>query len=151
MTIYIARISSEGEIESMWTTGAIPDIDEGPDEYDNTKTIVHVTGALADLSTFMNTHYYKDGAFEAREARPGEYYNWINETWVLNSDNLMRLIRTHRDSLLFQCDWTQIADSPLTDEKKVSWAAYRQYLREVPSTNTGLARLDQVAWPTPPT
>lgn len=30
-------------------------------------------------------------------------------------------------------DWTQMADSPLSDEKKAEWAAYRQALREMPS------------------
>ena len=151
MTTYIARISSEGEVESMWTTGAIPDIDEGPDEYDNTKTIVHVTGALADLRTFMNTHYYKDGAFAAREPRPGDYYNWVNEAWLCDSVKLMEEIRQERDSLLFQCDWTQLSDTPLTNEKKVEWGTYRQQLRDVPIDNSSATDLGQVAWPTPPT
>ena len=33
-------------------------------------------------------------------------------------------LRTHRDILLQECDWTQGADSPLSDEKKAEWAHF---------------------------
>jgi hypothetical protein len=38
--------------------------------------------------------------------------------------------RTERNRLIAECDWTQVADSPV--DKEV-WAAYRQALRDVPS------------------
>ena len=151
MTIYIARVNQEGQATSIWTTGAIPDIPEGPDQYDNTMTIVHVEGAIADLSHFINTHYYKEEAWLARETSPGSYYNWVNEAWLCDSVKLMEEIRQERDSLLFQCDWTQLSDTPLTDEKKGEWGTYRQYLRDVPTDNSSATDLGHVAWPTPPT
>lgn len=43
-------------------------------------------------------------------------------------------LRSVRDRLLSECDWTQIPDSPLTDAQKQAWATYRQALRDLPST-----------------
>lgn len=41
-------------------------------------------------------------------------------------------IRARRDQLLKACDWTQLPDSPLSQEKKTEWAEYRQTLRDLP-------------------
>ena len=46
--------------------------------------------------------------------------------------------RTKRDGLLDDTDWTQMNDSPLSNEAKTAWATYRQELR-------GITDLD--AWP----
>ena len=46
--------------------------------------------------------------------------------------------RATRNKLLADTDWTQMNDSPLTNEAKTAWATYRQELR-------GLTDLD--AWP----
>jgi hypothetical protein len=46
--------------------------------------------------------------------------------------------RTTRNKLLADSDWTQMNDSPLSNEDKTSWATYRQELRD-------LSDLD--AWP----
>ena len=46
--------------------------------------------------------------------------------------------RTKRNTLLADSDWTQMNDSPLTNEVKTAWATYRQELR-------GITDLD--AWP----
>jgi len=48
------------------------------------------------------------------------------------------LNRGRRNELLAHSDWTQINDSPLTNELKTAWATYRQELR-------GLTDAD--AWP----
>jgi hypothetical protein len=39
-------------------------------------------------------------------------------------------IRSTRDHLLAESDWTQLADAPVD---QAAWAAYRQALREIPS------------------
>ena len=46
--------------------------------------------------------------------------------------------RTTRNKLLADSDWTQVNDSPLSNEVKTAWATYRQELR-------GLSDAD--AWP----
>jgi len=42
-----------------------------------------------------------------------------------------------RDKQLAASDWTQVPDSPLSDEKKEAWRVYRQALRDFPNTYTG--------------
>lgn len=56
-------------------------------------------------------------------------------------------IRAERDERLAACDWTQIADSPLSDSDKTAWATYRQTLRDLPSSD-GFPH--DVTWPTAP-
>jgi hypothetical protein len=56
-------------------------------------------------------------------------------------------IRAIRADLLFKCDWTQLPDSPLTQQQKDDWAAYRQALRDIPGN---YATPQDVVWPTPP-
>lgn len=48
-------------------------------------------------------------------------------------DSAMAQIRSQRNSLLKDCDWTQIADSTAD---KTAWATYRQALRDLPSSIT---------------
>jgi len=54
-------------------------------------------------------------------------------------------IRNERNFLLTQSDWTQLADAPLSPEQKQAWTAYRQALRDVPSS---FATPEEVVWPT---
>ena len=42
------------------------------------------------------------------------------------------ILRTERNDLLAESDWTQASDSPLTDEVQASWTTYRQELRDLP-------------------
>jgi len=42
-------------------------------------------------------------------------------------------MRQKRDGLLAESDWTQMADSPLSNSKKSEWATYRQQLRDFPA------------------
>jgi hypothetical protein len=57
------------------------------------------------------------------------------------------MLRRERKNLLSDSDWTQGRDSPLTTEKQDEWVAYRQALRDLPSTVTDPTN---VVWPTPP-
>jgi len=55
--------------------------------------------------------------------------------------------RAERDKKLAACDWTQLADSPLTDEQKTAWGTYRQALRDVPAQD-GFPW--EITWPSEP-
>lgn len=57
-------------------------------------------------------------------------------------------LRNERDQLLTGTDWTQMADSPLSEADKSIWATYRQELRDLPD-NT--ASPNAVVWPELPT
>ena len=56
-------------------------------------------------------------------------------------------VRADRDQKLAASDWTQMADSPLTSEKKTEWATYRQSLRDLP-TASGFPHT--MTWPDEP-
>lgn len=43
-------------------------------------------------------------------------------------------MRSERDILLKETDFTQLSDAPITAEKKAEFATYRQALRDLPST-----------------
>ena len=70
-------------------------------------------------------------------------YKIVDGSAVERTDTKLEVVRPMRDDLLAASDWTQTADSPLTDEKKAEWATYRQTLRDLPST-------DPIVWPTEP-
>jgi hypothetical protein len=42
-------------------------------------------------------------------------------------------VRAQRDRLLMACDWTQLIDSPFSNDTNGVWQAYRQALRDVPA------------------
>jgi len=150
MTIYITTINSEGEVLSMYMSGAVPSPGEGVNAEDPTTRIVWVGKDIGDQTGFIETKYYSDGEWLDRAPQPANYYNWASGAWVLNSVRLFKLIRRQRDELLFNCDWTQAADSPLTDAKKAEWALYRRALRAVPGDNPEATSIDDVAWPRTP-
>ena len=55
--------------------------------------------------------------------------------------------RIARNALLASNDWTQGADSPLTDEVKAEWAVHRQLLRDLPENTDDP---DVPTWPDAP-
>lgn len=63
-------------------------------------------------------------------------------------------LRIIRDSKLSESDWSQMPDSPLSEEKKIEWREYRQELRDLPENITDpkplFLNLDDSAWPTKP-
>lgn len=69
-----------------------------------------------------------------------ELARWESDSLQANWD----ILRTMRNALLAQSDWTVLADTPTNT---AAWKAYRQALRDLPD-NTA----DPVnpVWPTPP-
>ncbi|WP_255199355.1 tail fiber assembly protein [Photobacterium damselae] len=57
-------------------------------------------------------------------------------------------IRSYRDRLVTESDWTQMPDAPLSVEKKAEFTAYRQALRDIPQT---FDNPDDIIWPAKPT
>ena len=75
----------------------------------------------------------------------------VNGAWMLPYklealplEQAERNVRDHRNNLLADTDWTQVADAPVD---QAAWAAYRQALRDV-TTQDGFPH--DVAWPTEP-
>ena len=55
-------------------------------------------------------------------------------------------VRSKRNSLLYESDWTQLSDAQITDENKQQWKVYRQDLRDITNAFTP----QQVVWPPQP-
>ena len=62
----------------------------------------------------------------------------------------LTFLRESRADLLKQSDWTQSADSPLSDIKKAEWATYRQALRDLTNNYTNEDSINDIVWPTKP-
>lgn len=60
---------------------------------------------------------------------------------------LPKQIRDKRSRLLAESDWTQVNDSPLSNEKKTEWSTYRQALRDI-TTQSGFPT--DIVWPIQP-
>ena len=78
-----------------------------------------------------------------------EDLNQVIETVVSVDDvteSVLEWVRSTRDYLLKESDWTQVTDSPLTDTLKTQWATYRQALRDLPDT----CDTSNVVYPTKP-
>ena len=76
---------------------------------------------------------------------------WDAETrrWVASPTATARglVVRRNRDARLAACDWVVVRALDHGEPIPVTWAAYRQALRDVPQ-QTGFP--DAIDWPTPP-
>lgn len=59
--------------------------------------------------------------------------NITGEEEITDLEAVKNSIRLGRKGLLSKSDWTQAADSPLSEEDKQKWKEYRQALRDAPS------------------
>ena len=100
----------------------------------------------------LNYYDYSASAFATRSARPTAYYKWnTSKQWEVDTTTLMVDLRTERNIRLEKCDWTQLADSPLSSDIKADWVTYRQVLRDITKDlKDDLDTLDGFGWPTAP-
>lgn len=74
----------------------------------------------------------------------------IERTWTVEQvpdEEKAGHVRAQRNELIAKCDWTQLDDTPITNSKKLEWAAYRQALRDIPD-QPGFPW--DITWPTQP-
>ena len=69
---------------------------------------------------------------------------------VTGEPTALQHVSLTRLELLSMSDWTQAADSPLTNSKKAEWATYRQALRDLPASYTDDDVYTDVVFPTAP-
>lgn len=82
---------------------------------------------------------------EEELARDAEEQAWADGA----DDRAAEANRAKRNQLLSDSDWTQMNDSPLTDESKTVWATYRTALRDL-TTHTNWPNLEDADWPVSP-
>lgn len=112
------------------------------------------TAIVSDVAD-DRTHYIADGELQVLPERPSRFHAWAGEAlgWVDGRSPADVLAsqaaeaRVMRDSLLRDCDWTQLPDSPLSAEARAAWAAHRQALRDITEQPGFPASVD---WPVPP-
>ena len=122
--IYYATYNENGRYTGFYTQEIHGDNIPTPNiELDNEKWQEAITG---DYSVVDGVHTY---------------------TKVDNSAEIAMIrLRSERNFLLRESDWTQFNDSPLTAEKKAEWALYRQALRDL----TQNVNINNVVFPTQP-
>lgn len=93
--------------------------------------------------------YIENNIAVDKPVKPNNFcvFDYSSKQWVDNIDLSKQQISIKRNALLFQSDWTQIPNNPLTSEKQQQWADYRQQLRDIP-TQSGYPF--NVVWPTQP-
>ena len=80
----------------------------------------------------MPTYKYVDG--QVVELTEAELTERAAEQAAYEAQLPTKLAAQHRatrNQLLADSDWTQMNDSPLTNEVKTAWATYRQSLRDI--------------------
>ena len=121
--------------------------------YDTSGHIIRCGTCPDEVSQVQN-----DNEFQLNVDWPSDIENYVvsngqlarkPESEILAYQNSRSLddLRAFRALKLKSSDWTQAADSPLSDAKKAEWATYRQQLRDLPANTTDPAN---PTWPTPP-
>lgn len=111
---------------------------------DNWYPLVISHGLMCDMNQKQVTTYElrDDGIVYQVHAlvnREGEDLNQaIRNKW--------NQIRSLRIGVLEQTDWTQLADAPITNEKRAEWATYRQALRDITTQSDPF----NITWPADP-
>jgi len=102
------------------------------------------------VETQKNENQYYDGSdFVIEENEVVEYQKVRNKTEqeiTEEIESMWRSIRDRRNVFLTESDWTQLPDSPLTNQKQTEWQIYRQSLRDITTQLNPFS----IEWPTPP-
>ena len=91
-------------------------------------------GKSHDPKQYVQSHFVGDDS--AKDARI------LSDEWTR--------IRTERDKLLTESDWTQANDTPLASGKVTEWGTYRTSLRDLPSDQSSKTKYSDITWPTKP-
>lgn len=103
-----------------------------------------VTNVAIDNINLENDESIIEGIYEAA------MYKIIDGQPVQQNISVWDSARNIRNSMLAECDWTQLSDAPLTDAKKIQWQDYRQALRDLPSTQADVSSIDEIVFPNAP-
>lgn len=115
---------------------------------------VHLsTETMPDISMaeFVETYWYDmvSDEFVHIGTPPNKFAVWDKESegWTWDPELVLNQVRQQRDLLLKQTDWTQLPDSPLSDEMKSAWQEYRQTLRDITDGLNNPSSVEDVDWP----
>lgn len=156
---YITADASTGKIFSIqYPTGTMPTA--GVSE-DGLYRIIILNDAnlpnqqCLDFDHFIMNYFYNEstGEFTETGMPVNEHASWdfANSEWTWDASKVTEEIKAKRSELLAVTDWTVLPDAPFTEDEVTEIKAYRQTLRDFPSTVTGNpATANDVTWPTKP-
>lgn len=104
--------------------------------------IVHRIGTLGGLTEddWMRTKVWSGTEYITVPEKPNKYAFWDSTqsppAWDWNVDSIMTEVRERRNYYLSITDWAVLPDAPLTEEQVEEVQAYREQLRNFPSTVT---------------
>ena len=150
---YVAEIEeSTGKILNV----QFPNVTLAPEGVQDGIRTLHITEDLM-TDNFMGIgwnpmlYFWNGSSFEFVGNPPNKHAIYDGAQWQWDAEAFMEDIKALRNRKLFQCDWTQVVDAPITDEEKAEWRLYRQELRDFPSTLDNPSSLEELQWPVPPT
>ena len=148
---YICTVTSDGHIRTMRVALKSNFPEEGYNS-ESGLTTIHIRDDITDHGKFILENYYdfSSSSFQTRDPQPNSIAIWENGAWTWYHEDFLNLVRTQRDRRLYACDWTQLPDSPLSDEDKELWRTYRQQLRDITNDLSGISSLDEITWPESP-
>ncbi len=121
--------------------------------YNASEIVGRISCSEHDIEQNRNGNNYTVDSFEGHEIAELKVVSGLIQlkssseiSTQQDADNL-ELIRSKRNSLLSESDWTQVTDNPLTDAQRQDWAAYRQDLRDITETYTDPLT---IVWPDKP-
>jgi hypothetical protein len=117
------------------------------------ETIPAVTLAEYDVYEVVATEppTYDDSAYNIEQSIELVDGVWT-QVWVVvdhTAEDIERQwesVRSERNQLLSECDWTQLPDAPLTNTETANWGSYRQALRDITTQSDPF----NINWPVSP-
>ena len=89
-------------------------------------TKIQINNTLRDMTAEEQAEY------DARQVTPPTAF-----------EQSMIDLRQDRNKLLLECDWTDLPNAVLSDEKKTEWQKYRQELRDITKKFSSIDEKDE--------
>lgn len=145
--------NSEWELRMAHPNTSFPTpFDANALEYANVSVVVEVTQpTVTELQRadyegiqFVNGTWIEVWSVHPKYDDPVEQANWELECLEVQWD----MVRGQRDALLAATDYTDLPNTPITNECRAEFISYRQELRDITETQTDPYN---IIWPTLPT
>ena len=101
---------------------------------DNIQSQLQVGESYLEGSIDSSNYYIENNLPVEIPPKPSQYsvFDFDTKQWVQSTNLAIADVLPKRQRLLYQSDWTQIPNNPLTAEQQAAWATYRQELRDIP-------------------
>lgn len=120
------------------------------EEYESGYIIKNMS-SVSNPESYIDEKYWTGSAWADKAIKTGEYYKFVDGSWILDSDRLWDEIRRLRTNDLEASDWAVVLDSPLSTSQLTEVKSYRTALRNIPqNAASDVNHPDDIVWPTPP-